>query len=265
MPANKSALLRYRIIDSCLTNNRRKYPSLDYIRQKIEEQLNSSISESMLNKDIRAMRVYYDAPVSFSREHRGYYYTEPSYSIREFPLTEEEIEALDFSTALLQQVKTTPLFGSFKNAIEKVIHGYRIAKVIGKSETQLLQVEEPVLDTGYEWLNALLKGTIQHQALKLTYKGYGRESRIYNLSPYLLKEYRNRWYVAGHTQETNDIRVMALDRIQSLEPLENSYTSDPEFNPQDFFQYSFGITQIHHAEPEEVILAFTREQAPYIL
>lgn len=82
MPTNKSALLRYRIIDSCLTNTRRRYPTLQDLKKKIEEQLMDNISESMLNKDFEAMKRIYNAPIKFSRTNGGYYYEEDGFSIK---------------------------------------------------------------------------------------------------------------------------------------------------------------------------------------
>jgi predicted DNA-binding transcriptional regulator YafY len=37
------------------------------------------------------------------------------------------------------------------------------------------------------------------------------------------------------------------------------------FDPDEFFKYSFGITQIHEAKPEKVVLQFTAYQAPFVL
>src|SRR5690349_14571336 len=121
MPANKSALLRYRIIDSCLTNKQKPYPTLEFIQEKIQDQLDDEISISMINKDFAEMKKIYDAPIKYCRSNKGYHYTEPGFSIREFPLTHQEIEALDFSTALLNQLKGTKLLERFENAINKVI------------------------------------------------------------------------------------------------------------------------------------------------
>ncbi|RYG48826.1 MAG: alpha/beta hydrolase [Chitinophagaceae bacterium] len=81
-----------------------------YIIECIEEALGCSISDSMFNKDLQQMRQIYNAPLEYNREHRGYCYTQNGFSIKEFPLTNEEIEALDFSTALLQQLKGTRMF-----------------------------------------------------------------------------------------------------------------------------------------------------------
>ena len=75
MPANKSALLRYRIIDSCLTNGLHKFPTMEFIIEKIEQQLGTTLSNSMFTKDIENMRKIYSAPIQYERVQKGYCYT----------------------------------------------------------------------------------------------------------------------------------------------------------------------------------------------
>jgi predicted DNA-binding transcriptional regulator YafY len=265
MPANKSALLRYRIIDACLTNSLRKYPSMIFIIEKIEEQLGSSLSTSMFTKDIDNMRKMYSAPIKYNREEKGYCYTEPNFSINSFPLSHEEIEALDFSTALLQQLKNTPMFHHFETAINKVIEGYRICKILGKPESQLLQVEEPVKVEGSIWLDPLLKAIVNKNCLNISYQGFGKLGKDHVLSAYLLKEYRNRWYVIGYSASAKNIRVFALDRIKAISPVKDKYFVNNNFDPEAYFLYSFGITQVDNAPAEKVDLLFAPSQAPYIL
>jgi predicted DNA-binding transcriptional regulator YafY len=266
MPLNKSALLRYRIIDACLTNNMRLYPTLEQIQEKIESELDLSISTSMINKDFKEMKSIYSAPIQFDRTHKGYYYSEPDFSIKEFPLLEEEIAALDYSTALLHQLKGTKLFEQFESAINKVIEGYRISKIINKASDQIIQVEEPVKTTGGEWLTMLINAIVYKELLRVDYQGFGREAKTHQLSAYLLKEYRNRWYVAGYSNRSENVLIMALDRIQNIIPAtEGSYHPAGIFEPAAFFKYSFGITQIHDAIPQKIVLQFTTYQAPYII
>ena len=56
MPANKYALMRYRIIDRCITNPGRPFPSREALREACEEQLYGlgagAISLSTIDKDI---------------------------------------------------------------------------------------------------------------------------------------------------------------------------------------------------------------------
>jgi predicted DNA-binding transcriptional regulator YafY len=216
MPKNKSALLRYRIIDGCLTNSMHPYPSLEAIQKKIEQQLDKSISSSMINKDFAAMKDIYGAPIAYHKTKAGYYYTDPSFSIQEFPLTEAEREALDFSTALLQQIRGTRIFQQFENAINKVIEGYRISKIIGVSQRQFLQVEEPVRPQDSPYLEQLLQSIIHQQPLAITYQGYGREPKLHQFSAHLLKEYRNCWYVVGYSDRGKNLLMFALDRIKDI-------------------------------------------------
>ena len=76
MPANKSALLRYRFIDTCLTNTLRKYPSMRFIVESVEEQQGKTLSSSMFTKDIENMRKMFSAPIKYNREEKGYCYLE---------------------------------------------------------------------------------------------------------------------------------------------------------------------------------------------
>lgn len=265
MPLNKSAALRYRIIDSCLTNPLRKWPSMQFIMDKIEEQTGHRISESMFSKDIQAMKQEYGAPIKFDRNKKGYYYTESGFSLKEFPLTHDEIEALDFSTALLGQLKGSPIFQQYENAINKVIEGYRFSKIPGLEGMEIIQTEEPLNREDGKWLEPILKAIIGRECLHISYRAYGGEEKSHELSPYLLKEYRNRWYIIGYSDRAENILVLALDRIQELSKSKSKYKPTGKFSPKEFFKYSLGITQVHDVKPEEVILSFTPFQAQYIL
>ena len=257
-------MLRYRIIDGCLTNRLHKYPTMEFIREKIEEQIGVSISSSMFSKDLQQMKNM-GAPIEYDRYSKGYFYSQEGYSMQEFPLTSDEIEALDFSTALLQQLKGTRMFEQFENAINKVIEGYHISKITGVSESHILQIEEPIKIGGNEWLELILKSIVNKEVLIVKYNPFGKEAKGHEFSPYLLKEYRNRWYAIGFSASSNYVVTFALDRIKTITKSNAKYFIDPQFNPTDFFKYSLGIIQRHSKKPEKILLSFTSEQAPYIL
>ena len=174
MPVNKNALLRYYAIDACLSNSMRPYPDLEKIRQRVMQQLDGDISVSMINKDLAQMRDMYAAPIKYDKIKKGYCYATPGYSIKRLPLSEEEITALDYSTALLQQLKGSRIFDQFETAINRLIEGYRVSKLIGKSEKQLIQVEEPVATGGNEWLEMILQAIVSQTTLEIEYAKWKR-------------------------------------------------------------------------------------------
>jgi predicted DNA-binding transcriptional regulator YafY len=180
-------------------------------------------------------------------------------------LSEEEITALDYSTALLQQLKGSRIFDQFETAINRLIEGYRVSKLIGKSEKQLIQVEEPVATGGNEWLEMILQAIVSQTTLEIEYAKFGAPVKQHLLSPYLIKEYRNRWYVVGFSDAPRKVLILALDRINRIRKSKSPFYSDPTFQAADYFQYSFGITHTAAASPEKIVVTFDKEQAPYIL
>lgn len=264
MPINKDAYLRYRIIDQCLTNTMRPFPDKNFILEKVEEVL-GPVSLSSLEKDFGKMREIFGAPIAFHHGRKGYYYNDPNFSIKEFPLNEEEIRALDFSTAVLEMLRSSPIFSKMEGAIDKVINGYRVGKILDKNMEDLIQVEAPLGDSGGQWIETLYKSILDNQMVRILYEPFGRPAKEHFLCPYLLKEYRNRWYVIGHSSRADSVIVFGLDRIREIGPADQPWVYPGNFNPKDYFKYSFGITQINDAKPETVVLSFTPSQAKYIL
>lgn len=264
MPLNKSAYIRYRVIDQCLTNSMHAWPTKEYILEKVEEVV-GPVSLSSLEKDFGKMRELFNAPIQYNRAHNGYHYTEVGFSIKEFPLTEEEIEALDFSTAVLQVLKQTPIFKRFEGAVEKVISGYRAGKLLGKEDADIIQVESPVSDSGSQFIDPIYQAILHNQPLLIRYQSFVTEASEHQFSPYLLKEYRNRWYVVGFSEQKSNTIVLALDRIIEIKNSKSKWQTDAKFHPQEYFKYSFGITQMHDAKPELVELSLSPLQAKYVL
>ena len=128
MPANKYALLRYRIIDRCLTNPGKPFPTKEELRQACEDALYGSdgehISISTVEKDLWAMRNEADlgfyAPIEYHRDERGYHYTEEGYSINDVQLNDDDLDAIRFATNTLIQFRDLPIFQQFDQALGKI-------------------------------------------------------------------------------------------------------------------------------------------------
>lgn len=83
------------------------------------------------------------------------------------------------------------------------------------------------------------------------------------LEPYLLKLFRQRWYVAGHNVGENRLKTYALDRISGVEITTDTYTMPPTFDPAEYFNNSFGIV-VDSSEPRNVTLRATAQRAKYL-
>ncbi|MEQ9187435.1 MAG: WYL domain-containing protein [Cryomorphaceae bacterium] len=274
MPANKYALLRYRIIDRRLRNQQRPFPSKEDLRYACEEALYGSdgehISMSTIDKDLWAMRnegeLGYYAPIKFSKEYGGYFYENPEYTISELPLNDDDLDAIQTAAQTLFQFKDIPLFKEFDAAIDKILDRMRISSFDeNKAVHDVLEFERGVSDRGSEFLGELFKAAKNDLSVKLTYRKFGAaDDQLVQLDPYLLKEYGGRWYVIGFEHAKQSMRTYSLDRVTQVYTGDVRFERQASFDTQSFFKHAMGIT-VTQEEPIEVRLRFSARLAPYVM
>ena len=271
MPHIKNALIRYRIIDRCIRNKYKSYPSKQELREACEENLfgtnyGEHICDSTIEKDLFNMRMDHDAPIKYSKKHNGYYYEDPSYSINDIPLTEDDLESIQFAVNTLQQFREVDMFKQFGQAIDKIVDRVAIeSKQSLNSENPIVQFETAYSSGGNEFLPPLYEAIISKNKVIFNYKSFKStdfKERI--VSPLLLKEYRNRWYLISFDESKNDIITFALERMLNLESIKENSTIPSSFNPKEYFEYSTGITA-YKGEPELIEIKADSISAKYIL
>ena len=271
MPHIKNALIRYRIIDRCIRNKYKSYPSKQELREACEENLfgtnyGEHICDSTIEKDLFNMRMDHDAPIKYSKKHNGYYYEDPSYSINDIPLTEDDLESIQFAVNTLQQFREVDMFKQFGQAIDKIVDRVAIeSKQSLNSENPIVQFETAYSSGGNEFLPLLYEAIISKNKVIFNYKSFKStdfKERI--VSPLLLKEYRNRWYLISFDESKNDIITFALERMLNLESIKENSIIPSSFNPKEYFEYSTGITA-YKGEPELIEIKADSISAKYIL
>jgi predicted DNA-binding transcriptional regulator YafY len=274
MPANKYALIRYRTIDRCLTNDGRPFPSKEDLRSSCEEALYGSdgdrISISTIEKDLNAMRndggLGYYAPIVYHRDERGYYYEEKGYSIENLTLNDEELEAIRFAARTLVQYRNVPIFSQFDQAIGKIDDRLRLAPNMDTNALEsIVQFEDAPATRGSENLPPLLAGIRKKRRLWIAHQKFqSKEAIDYLIEPYLLREYRNRWYLIAWSDEKGQYRTFGLDRIAEVRITDESFMPRTDFDADEFFIHSFGISKIAD-HPRDVRIRCNKLQYEYLL
>lgn len=267
MPANKEAFIRYRIIDGCLRNKQKPFPTIMELAEACEDVLGTSFSKSTIQKDIYAMRndegLNYQAPIKFHKYNNGYSYTDPKYTISSVPLTGNEINAIEFAAGILEQFRGTELHEQFDNAVGKILETLSIRKILNNEQLEkIIQVEKAYSYKGTEYLSQIVDLIKKSSIVKFDYHSFERDDiKGHILHPYLLKEYRNRWYLIGYHPGYKEIRTFGVDRISKLQDSGKEYTMIKDFDPVMYFEHSFGIT---NGKPEEIVLSFSPQEGLYI-
>lgn len=118
---------------------------------------------------------------------------------------------------------------------------------------------------GTENLYGLLHAIKNRLIVRFTYrKFYDETTTLREAEPYVLKEFKGRWYLLCKDKGDDYIKTFALDRIQGLEITKVKYQLPEEVIPTVHFKNSYGIMSFDDSEPEEIVLAFDPLQGKYI-
>jgi predicted DNA-binding transcriptional regulator YafY len=267
MPKNFSAFKRYEIIDRLLRTG--QYPTVDDFVDEIYDEIGQSVSTRTISDDIKKMREEpsMQAPIAFHRDKRGYYYTDPHYILKRMPLDQDDLAGLYYvANVVLSQMRHVPIIGQSLHTIDKIMDAVRIGRYIDGDATSYLQFESVPYVQGAENLTRLVEARENRKVVSFLYQKFGEdEQRKHVVSPLLLKEYRNRWYLVGRINGKQYATTFGLDRIYDLQVLEGgNYAFLPGFDPEAFFRHSLGVF-VKQEEPVRIILTFQPEQSDYVL
>lgn len=271
MPHIKNALIRYRVLDKCLRNTYHPYPSKMDLRQACEEALygdssGEHICDSTIEKDMFAMRMEHDAPIKYSKKHKGYYYTNPEFSINEVPLSDDDVESIQFAVSTLAQFRDSAIFKQFGFALNKIVDHVNVSKESQSEEVdQYVQFETGNTSTGSDFLAPLLSAIKKNNIVYFDYESFvsGNRKRR-KVTPLLLKEYRNRWYLISSDMVKGKIITYGLDRMGNLDVTDQNGEKPKSFNPDLYFKHSIGITASDDAIPVEIKFKAKNVAAKYI-
>jgi predicted DNA-binding transcriptional regulator YafY len=270
MPVNRNALIRYRTIDKCLQNRRRKWTVENLIDACSEalyeyEGINKDISMRTIRLDLNAMRsdkLGYNAPIIVT-DKKYYSYEDADYSITNIPLTTQDLGILQEVSHLLKQFKGFTHFNEVSEMVNKLED-----KIYSEQHQQapVIDFEKNELLTGIEWLDVLYKAIVNKNTLLLTYQSFkARSANDIIFYPYLLKEYRNRWFVLGMKKQGKEIITFALDRIQNITPQDKElFIQHKNFDPHTYFSNIIGVTRNVAEKPTTILFWASSYHAPYI-
>lgn len=265
MPAPKNTTLRFHIINKCLTSKGQKYWTTEEFISKIAEK-DISINARTLRYDIDAMRfdqrLGYNAPIKYCKANKGYYYTDPNYSIDAINLSEEQLSSFDFVIDCLHEYQDLQVMQQFRGAIDKLAGLF--SQFRNPRGTSAVEYEKAPYYKGLDLRDQLIDAIRNKSVITIHYTTFGRSYPIKHIiHPYLLKEYKNRWYLVGLMNSKKKPITLALDRMDLIAPATAEYLENTFFSTADYFKNFLGIS-FTEGEPEEIVLACNASLANYI-
>lgn len=270
MPTNRNALIRYRTIDNCLRNRYRQWTLDDLVEACSNalyeyEGIAKGISTRTVQLDIQMMRsekLGYNAPIMVI-DKKYYTYSDPAYSITNIPLNENDLDTLSEVVSILKQFKGFTHFEELGGMINKLEDKIYRAKT---NNNPVIDFEKNENLLGLEHLNSIYQAIIKKSVLEVTYQSFkARQPGKLIINPYLLKEYRSRWFLLGIRKKQTNILTLALDRIASIKELpEITFDENVGYDFNTYFEDIIGVTKMGF-HPQEIIFFVDRSNAPYVV
>lgn len=232
--SKQESLARHSIIIKTL---RKRPHSFEEILEKLEEEselhdMNFEISKRTFQRDVKEIETLYKIYIKYNRGQKAYYISED----HQDDYSERMFEALD---------------------IFQVLN-------LNQSLAQYIQFDtrKPM---GTEHLSGFVYAIQNRFQVQFRYqKFYEKEAEIRTVEPYLLKEYRKRWYVFAYDLDKKEFRTFGLDRLYALNITQTKFQQPQKIDPNDYFGNSFGIIGPGDKKVENIKLVFTNNQGNYV-
>lgn len=270
MPINKLALIRYKTIDNCLQNRFKKWTLEDLMEACSDalyeyEGITKGISKRTIQLDLQNMRsekLGYNAPIIVT-DKKYYSYEDKNYSITNSPLTQQDLGTLNEVVEVLKQFKGFGYFQELNGMVTRLEDKLYKQKHKGRS---FIDFEKNELLKGLKYIDPLHKAIINRRPLEITYQSFKTtKPQQIVFYPYLLKEYRNRWFLLGASKKGYAIMILALDRIEQIKEIVSEEYQVAEIDVIKYFDDVIGVSKMPNQKPQKIVLSITKEHSPYII
>lgn len=258
MPNSKNSLIRYKILDELLSDHTMRY-NIDTLLDKLNRRLledgsGEGISKRTLQYDLQYMEQEFQDCITIVREPMGMHsektdsdqimnwihYEDRSQSIFVKPMTENEKQLISQTLSLLGHFEGIPNM----DGLERL----RSLTNTSLSNNSVVRMESCCLENT-SFFGELFSAITNRKAVKLVHHEFQNpeEKLVHIIHPHQLREYNNRWYVVGRTEEDNGRLsttpwLFRLDSLDSVEVLIQhkycQYTDDFD----EYFEDVIGVT-----------------------
>lgn len=270
MASNKHAQIRYKVLDDCFSNFRRKFYFNDLLERcnealrELYGEEHEGIKTRTLRSDINYIRSRASeegVDVEAVDDGNGYYYryTEPDFSIFRRGLGEDDLAQLKETILMLQRFKGMPNFDWMSELVVKLEDRLDLRgashSVVGYDDNESY--------TGLDWFQDLFDAIINKAVLRIQYRTFYDVSHDWIFHPYYIKEYNNRWFLFGLNEEKHSIHNIALDRIEEIEQVNKEYIP----TDIDFERYLDDVVGVSVSANGKIPirLQFSEHRFPYVL
>ena len=146
-----------------------------------------------------------------------------------------------------------------------IINTFCVSNTLLGSQTIKDRILLEYVPSGQAYLQTIIEAMKENRVLNMTYHSYWKDKEgNYDVHPYCVKLFRQRWYMVAQGTYHDEPRIYALDRIQELNVKDETFELPKDWDANEYFDGSYGIITNPHEEKQEVKIKVSASQANYI-
>ena len=266
MPKSKSAELRIKVIDECLSDRKRKYSTkmiFDRCNEELERRDFYPITAmNSVRDDMEQIQRIYGADIESYREGRNIYYRyrDRDFSVFKTPMKADEVVQLTQTLRLLRRFKGMPQF----DWVDEIAERLGTSLKIDGTTDEIVGFDENLDLEGMDNFTPLFNAIVDKQPLRLTYQSFKQDKEeTIVVHPYYLKQYNKRWFLIAWNDKENFMANYAFDRIKGIDNANVPY-KPTDVNWLDYFDEMIGVSKDTRTEPQKVLLWVSNASWPYV-
>lgn len=227
-------IARYLKIINFLKRGKASFEEIsDYLERQSEiEGMDFLISQRTLQRDLNEIRTIYNIDIKCNKS-SGMYFIADQEDLNE---NQHLLASFDLFNALRLTSNYSDLIQFENSNVKGSEHTYPLLQAIkGKNLTDIV----------YK-------------------KFYEDNSETITVEPYLLKQFKGKWYLICIKSSINEVRTYALDRIEHLDVKRKRFAISDKLDLKNYANHCFGIINPTGEKIETIVFSFDTEQANYV-
>ena len=166
------------------------FPSKETILNFLKEK-DFKVSSRTLERDLERIRSDFGLEIAYNKIEDGYYIDE-----------EKSVKVSSFFK-FLELVSVAEIFSNSLKDSNQIL--------------EYVSFDDSKSFKGIDHIRPILLAITQNRKISFTHENFELKTfKQYKISPFILKEYENRWYVIGVPDGMTEIRTFGLDRISNI-------------------------------------------------
>ena len=199
-------------------------------------------SSKTAQRTIEQMRDYWQAPIEYSREHRGYYYSDDKFTLPGLWLTTGELQSLTFLLSVVEEIDE----GLLHEEVSTVMTRLRTLLAARNIDDAELASRIRILPLGKRYIPgrtflAVGAAILSRKRLWIRYCDYQGRTTAREVSPQTLVHYRENWYLDAWCHLRQDLRTFSLSRMLAVELRNEKPLDIDQGKLREHFTRSYGL------------------------